>query len=52
MTVMTCHECRQPTSREESRIVWLKDLQIERRLCRGCLRRRGLSVTPRYWRAK
>lgn len=44
---MTCFACRQPTTKEQSRVVWLKDQGIDRRLCKACLEKRGLSLKPR-----
>ena len=45
---MKCFLCHQPTHKHCSRVVWLKDRGIERRLCVACLKARGLSLVPRY----
>lgn len=47
-----CFGCRRKVHSAESRVVWLKDQRIERRLCLECLEKRGLSLAPRPYRKR
>ncbi len=50
MRTLYCETCQGETTATDSRVVWLKDEGKERRVCGPCLRRRGLSLTPRAYR--
>lgn len=47
---LACFECGGDAT--VGRRVWLKDQRIERRLCKGCLKTRGLHVLPNTKRGR